>query len=59
MIYANTKQDAAAINFDDQFIYEELEKPGGEKAIVFIHYPHQKALEVFREWQNLDNKIEY
>lgn len=59
VIYANTKQDAAAINFDDQFIYEELEKPGGEKAIVFIHYPHQKALEVFREWQNLDNKIEY
>ena len=59
VIYANTKQDAAAINFDDQFIYDELEKPEGEKAIVFIHHPHQNAMEVFREWQNMDNKIEY
>jgi|SRR5215203_1336313 len=59
VIYANTKQDAAAINFDDQFIYDEIEKPGNQKAIVFIHYPHQKALEVFKEWEVLDRKIEY
>jgi len=59
VIYANTKQDAAAINFDDQFIYDEIEKPGNQKAIVFIHYPHQNALEVFKEWEVMDHKIEY
>jgi len=41
VIYANTKKDAAAINFDDQFIYDEIEKPGNQKNIVFIHSPHQ------------------
>jgi guanine deaminase len=59
VIYANTKQDAAAINFDDQFIYDEMEKANGEKAIVFIHYPSQKALKVFEEWKFMDDKIEY
>jgi tRNA(Arg) A34 adenosine deaminase TadA len=59
VIYANTKQDAAAINFDDQFIYDEIEKPGNQKTIVFIHSPHQQALEVFKEWEHMDHKIEY
>ena len=59
VIYANTKQDAAAISFDDQFIYDEMKKPNGEKAIVFIHYPNQKALQVFEEWKSMDDKIEY
>src|SRR4051812_42486190 len=47
VIYANTKNDAAAINFDDQFIYDEIEKPGAERQISFIHEPHPEALEVF------------
>jgi tRNA(Arg) A34 adenosine deaminase TadA len=28
VIYANTKTDAAAIDFDDQFIYDEIKKKG-------------------------------
>jgi len=59
VIYANTKQDAAAINFDDQFIYDEIEKPGSQKAIEFIHCPDTKAIDVFREWTNMENKILY
>jgi len=59
VIYANTKQDAAAINFDDQFIYDEIEKSDEERSIVFIHNPHKKALEVFEEWKRTENKIEY
>jgi tRNA(Arg) A34 adenosine deaminase TadA len=59
VIYANTKQDAAAINFDDKFIYDEIEKADSEKAIVFIHYPAKKAIEVFEEWKNMVHKIEY
>lgn len=59
VIYANTKNDAAAINFDDRFIYEEIEKPDGDRAIVFIHHPDQNAMQVFEEWKNMENKIEY
>jgi len=59
VIYANTKQDAAAINFDDQFIYDEIEKPDHERTIAFLHYPLQKAIQVFEEWKQMENKIEY
>ena len=59
VIYANTKEDAASINFDDQFIYDEIEKPGSQKAIEFIHHPDAKAIEVFKEWTNMENKVVY
>ncbi|HVG40540.1 MAG TPA: nucleoside deaminase [Chitinophagaceae bacterium] len=59
VIFANTKKDAAAINFDDQFIYEEIEKRGEERSIPFIHSPHKKALEVFAEWKTMDDKRIY
>lgn len=59
VIYANTKKDAAAINFDDHFIYDEIEKPDSERTIEFIHLPNQKAIEVFEEWKRMENKVEY
>lgn len=59
VIYANTKKDAAAISFDDQFIYDEIEKPDHERKIMFIHYPMQQAIEVFKEWQRTSSKILY
>lgn len=59
VIYANTKKEAAAINFDDQFIYNEIEKTNDEKSIVFIHSPNKKAIDVFNEWKHMENKVEY
>lgn len=59
VIYANTKKDAAAIHFDDQFIYEEIKKTDEEREIVFIHHPHKKALQVFEQWKKMVNKTEY
>lgn len=59
VIYANTKKDAAAIDFDDQFIYDEIEKPDDERSIVFIHYPSENALEIFKEWKRMENKVVY
>ena len=59
VIYANTRCDAAAINFDDQFIYDEIEKKGIERHIQFIHIPHQQALETFKEWLRLEEKKLY
>ena len=59
VIYANTKQDAAAINFDDQFIYDEIEKAGIQRQIPFIHHPHPAAMEVFKQWKEMENKLAY
>jgi tRNA(Arg) A34 adenosine deaminase TadA len=59
VFYANTKEDAAAIHFDDQFIYDEIEKTDENRSIVFIHEPHLKAIEVFEEWKTMENKVEY
>lgn len=59
VIYANTKWDAATINFDDRFIYDEIEKADEDRSIIFIHQPHPKAIEVFEEWKQMENKIHY
>ena len=59
VIYANTKADAAAVNFDDQFIYDEIEKRPPDRHIPFIHYPLELALDVFLEWKNNDDRKQY
>ena len=59
VIYANTKADAAAVNFDDQFIYDEIEKLPVDRRIQFIHVPNDQALDVFLEWKNHDERKEY
>lgn len=59
VIFANTKGDAAAIHFDDQFIYDEIEKKHAQRAIPFIHAPQQAALDVFREWMNMGENLVY
>ena len=33
LFYANSKTDAAGINFDDQFIYEEIAKPIAQRKL--------------------------
>jgi guanine deaminase len=59
VIYANTKQDAAVIDFDDDFIYKEINTPMADRKIPFLHFPHALAKEVFEQWRALDNKKLY
>jgi tRNA(Arg) A34 adenosine deaminase TadA len=59
LYYANTKQDAAAINFDDQFIYGELAKPVAERQLFTRQLLREEALEVFKTWSESANKTEY
>ncbi len=59
VFFANTKEEAAAIHFDDSFIYREIELPHGQKKIPFIPFPHEAAREVFREWDRKENKKLY
>lgn len=59
VIYANTRQEAAAIEFDDEFIYNEINTDTGDRKIPFVHVPHPMAQKVFEEWKNWEGKTSY
>ena len=57
--YANTKEDAAKIDFDDAFIYQEIQCKLNERKIAVEQMLHDEAIEAFHEWKNKADKIEY
>jgi guanine deaminase len=57
--YANTKKDAAAINFDDDFIYEEIAKPLQDRKIPFIKIEEPEAIKAFEIWSEKEDKTLY
>jgi tRNA(Arg) A34 adenosine deaminase TadA len=57
--YANTTADAAAIGFDDGFIYDELAKPAPQRALPCQHLAVEGASSVFAEWAAMPGKVEY
>lgn len=59
LYYANSKEDAAAIQFDDKFIYEEMAKPVEERKLFTQQLLREKAQEAFEKWKLSANKIEY
>lgn len=59
LFYANTKQDAAAIEFDDNFIYDEISKPIHERKLFTQQLMREKALEAFNKWSESQIKMEY
>ena len=60
MVYfACTKKDAAKINFDDQFIYEELEKSIADRDIKFVKLMRKDAIPVFEKWAKKVDKTKY
>ncbi len=59
VIFANTKEDAAAIDFDDAFIYDEINTSMIARKIPFIHYPHALAKNVFENWEKFQDKKTY
>lgn len=59
LFYANSKEDAANIKFDDQFIYEEIAKPVEERKLFTRQILREEALEAFDKWAKSTNKTEY
>ena len=57
--YANTKEDAADIDFDDNFIYKEFAKEKSERSIPMEQIGRDKAIEVFKNWTKKQDKVEY
>ncbi len=57
--YANTRDDAAGIGFDDRFIYDELPLPPEQRRIPMKQILRDEAYVVFREWTNKSDKVSY
>ena len=59
VFYGNTKADAAAIGFDDQFIYDEIEKPLDQRRLSMTELLRDEASAGFRAWEQKEGKTEY
>ena len=57
--YANTRDDAKKINFDDSLIYSEIPKKNEDKKIPIKQMMRNEALKAFDIWDKKTDKIEY
>jgi tRNA(Arg) A34 adenosine deaminase TadA len=57
--YANTRRDAARIEFDDEFLYREVARPVSRRKIPMTQLLRSEALKVFAEWKQKPDKIRY
>ena len=55
--YANNREDAAAIGFDDNMIYDEMKAEIPLRKIPIVSLSRQEALKIFNQWhQKMDKK---
>ncbi|WP_037317341.1 nucleoside deaminase [Salegentibacter sp. Hel_I_6] len=57
--YALTREDAAKIGFDDQFIYDEIALKMGDRKIPFENLMREEGLPVFQKWEAKGDRIDY
>ena len=57
--YANTRKDAAKIDFDDDFIYREVVRPIARRKIPMKQLLRSEALAAFKAWQSKVDRIRY
>ena len=57
--YANTRDDAKKINFDDSMIYSEFSKKIEDRRIPIKQMLREEALKAFDIWDKKTDKVEY
>lgn len=59
VVFGNAREEAAAIGFDDQFLYDEVAKPVAERSLPMRRLLAAEALEVFEAWAAKPDKVPY
>ena len=59
IVYACSREDAARIGFDDDFIYKEINVNVDEREIDTNQILREEAYKVFEKWDAKTDKIEY
>ena len=57
--FANTRQDAQKIDFDDSLIYSEFQKSIDKRKIPMIQMMRNEALKAFELWDKKTDKVKY
>ncbi len=57
--YANTRNDAQKIDFDDSLIYSELIKKIDQRKIPMIQVMREEGLKAFELWNKKTDKVKY
>jgi tRNA(Arg) A34 adenosine deaminase TadA len=57
--YGNTRADAAAVGFDDDFIYRQIPLPPGERSVRMQPLLREAAQAAFQEWAAKPDKVRY
>ena len=59
VVFGNARDDAAAIGFDDQFLYDEVAMPIEARSLPIRRLLAAEALEVFAAWAEKPDKVPY
>ncbi|UDL94882.1 nucleoside deaminase [Lichenihabitans sp. PAMC28606] len=59
LVYANTRHEAAAIGFDDAFLYDEVPKDAADRSLPTEQVVSPEARAVFDAWAAKSDKVEY
>ena len=59
IFYANSRNDAKNIDFDDSFIYSEINKKIEDRKIKMTQMLRDEALKAFEIWDKKTDKIKY
>ncbi|MBO6782727.1 MAG: nucleoside deaminase [Alphaproteobacteria bacterium] len=59
IFYGNTKADAAEIDFDDAFLYDEIPLPLNKRAIPTEQMLHDESIKAFQAWAVSEDKVPY
>ena len=57
--YGNSRENAAEIQFDDKFIYDEMKKDINERKIPLKQILKDEAIKAFDLWAKTENKTKY
>jgi tRNA(Arg) A34 adenosine deaminase TadA len=57
--YGNTRQNAAAVGFDDDFIYRQIPLPASERRVMMTALLGDEAKGAFSEWAKMKDKVAY
>lgn len=57
--YGSTAADAANAGFDDAFLYEEMKKALGDRALPVVNLCQEDARKAFVAWNESPMKVEY
>ncbi len=59
LYYICTRDDAEKIGFDDKFIYDAISGKAKSDKLEKIKVENKECLELFKEWEQKDEKIQY